>query len=70
MKRFILKFPNGKIRQQEGINGTYHHLLGLGAISWIIDTKQGEVLTGDDDESVKTIKIPEYHDTDLIIQKD
>ncbi len=70
MERFILKFPNGKIRQQKGINGTYHHLLGLGSISWIIDTKAGEIMTCDNDESVRTIPISTYSDADLIVPND
>ena len=70
MERFILKYPNGKIRQQKGINGTYHYLLGVGAISWIIDTKKGEIMFSDKDEMVHTEKISTYTDTDMIVPKD
>lgn len=70
MERFILKFTNGKILQQKGINGTYHHLLGLGVISYIIDTKDGEIMYGDKDESVHTEKITKYNDCELITPKD
>lgn len=70
MERFILKYPNGKIRQQKGINGTYHYLLGIGAISWIIDTKTGEVMFADKDEHISTEKISTYNDTDMIVPKD
>ncbi len=70
MKRFIIKYPNGKIRQQEGINGTYHTLLGMQVISWIIDTKTGEVMFGNKDESVITEKISSYDDSNLIISED
>lgn len=70
MERFILKYPNGKIRQQKGINGTYHYLLGLGAIDWIIDTKTGEVMHGDKDESVQKDKISTYSDSTMIVPKD
>lgn len=70
MERFILKYPNGKIRQQKGINGTYHYLLAIGAIAWIIDTKTGEVMFGDKDENMITEKISTYSDTDMIVPKD
>jgi len=70
MERFILKYPNGKIRQQKGINMTYHYLLGVGAISWIIDTKNGEVMFGDKDETVHNEKISKYEDSDMIVPKD
>lgn len=70
MERYILKYPNGKIRQQKGINGTYHYLLAVGAITWIIDTKKGEIMYADKDEHVNTEKISAYHDSDLIIQND
>ena len=70
MKRFIIKYPNGKLRQQRGINLTYHTLLGVGAISWIIDTVSGEVMHGDADETVHTQKISEYDDSSLIEPKD
>ncbi len=63
MKRFIIKYPNGKIRQQEGINGTYHTLLGMQVISW-------EVMFGNKDESVITEKISSYDDSNLIISED
>ena len=66
MERFIIKYPNGKLRQQRGINNTYHTLLALGAISWIIDTQSGEVMFGDKDERVITEKITTYNDADLI----
>ena len=69
MERFILKYPNGKIRQQKGINGTYHHLLGMGVISWIIDTQAGTIMIGDADESVHENPISKYNDTDLIVPK-
>ncbi|MBA7527658.1 hypothetical protein ES705_19836 [subsurface metagenome] len=67
MERFIIKYPNGKIRQQKGINITYHYLLGVSAISWIIDTKDGEVMYGDKDETVHTDKISTYSDSSLIV---
>ncbi len=70
MERYIIKYPNGKIRQQRGINMTYHNLLGMGAISWIIDTKEGEIMFGDKDEMVHTEKISTYNDGDLIEPKD
>lgn len=70
MERFIVKYPNGKIRQQKDINGTYHYLLGVGAISWIIDTKKGEVMFGDKDETVHTELISTYSDSDMIVPKD
>jgi hypothetical protein len=70
MERFILKYSNGKMRQQKGINGTYHHLLGLGVIDYIIDTKKGEIMVGDKDEAVHTRLIPSYTDTDMIVPKD
>ena len=70
MERFILKYPNGKIRQQKGINSTYHYLLGLGAIIWIIDTKLGEIMLGDNDESVIHQNIPSFNSSDLIIPKE
>jgi hypothetical protein len=70
MERFILKYNNGKIRQQRGINGTYHYMLAVGVISWIIDTKTGEVMFGDKDEHVTTEKISTYSDSDLIVPKD
>ncbi len=70
MERFILKYPNGKLRQQKGINGTYHYLLGVGAISWIIDTKKGEVMFSDKDETIHTNPISTYSDSDMIVPKD
>ena len=70
MERFIIKYPNGKIRQQAGINGTYHYMVAVGAISWIIDTKDGEVMWGNKDEGVEHEKISTYHDSSLIIPKD
>lgn len=70
MDRYILKYANGKIRQQKGINGTYHYMLAIGVITWIIDTKDGEVMFGDKDERVITEKISAYHDSSLIISKD
>jgi len=70
MERFILKYPNGKIRQQKGINGTYRYLLAVGAISWIIDTKKGEIMFSDKDESVHIEIISTYTDSDMIVPKD
>jgi hypothetical protein len=70
MERFIIKYPNGKIRQQKGINMTYHTLLGMQVISWIIDTKKGEIMFGDKDESVITEKISTYDDSSLITSKE
>lgn len=70
MERFILKYPNGKIRQQRGINGTYHYLLSIGAITWIIDTKKGEVMFSNKDEQVLTESISKYNDTDMVTPKD
>ena len=70
MERFILQYPNGKIIQQKGINGTYHYLLGLGAITWIIDTKQGIIMFGNKDESVINKDIPSFNSSDLIIPKE
>jgi hypothetical protein len=66
MERFILKFPNGRIRQQAGINTTYYSLLSVGVITWIIDTKKGEIMYGNKDDKVITEKIPSYHDSELI----
>lgn len=70
MERFIIKYDNGKIRQQRGINMTFHYMLAVGVISWIIDTKTGEVMFGDKDESVHTEKISKYDASDLITPKD
>jgi len=70
MERYIIKYPNGKIRQQRGINMTYHNLLGIGAISYIIDIKKGNIMYGDKDETVHTEKISTYVDSDLIISED
>ena len=70
MERSIIKYPNGKIRQQRGINITYHYLIGVGAISWIIDAKAGEVMYGDKDEGVHTDKISSYEDSSLITPKE
>lgn len=70
MKRYILKFSNGKLRQQDGINGTYHDLLGIGAIDWIIDTKKGAVMIGNKDQSVTTREIDSFDSSDLIVEKD
>lgn len=70
MERYILKYPNGKIRQQKGINITIHNMVGMGAISWIIDTKEGEIMYGDKNETVHTEKISTYVDSDLIISED
>lgn len=70
MKRFIVKYPNGKIRQQKGINMTYYYMVAVGAISWIIDTVDGEVLQGDKDEGVRRDKISTYHDESLITNFD
>ncbi len=70
MKRFIIKYVNGKIRQQRGINMTFHYLLGLGVINWIIDTKEGTVMLGDKDEMVETNKISTYDCSDLVTPKD
>lgn len=70
MERFIVKYNNGKLRQQRGINSTYHYMLAVGVISWIIDTKTGEVMFGDKDEHVTTEKISTYNDSDLIVPKE
>jgi len=70
MERFILKYSNGKIRQQKGINGTFHYALGIGVISWVIDTKKGEIMFGDSDEAVHTEKISTYSSSDMIVPKD
>lgn len=69
MERFIVKFPNGKIRQQKGINVTYHHLLSIGAISYIIDVEKGTVMFADKDEEIQTNHISTYSSSDLIIPK-
>ena len=70
MKRFILKYSNGKFRQQDGINMTFDYMLGIGVIEWIIDTKTGELMFGDKDEGRHTQKISEYSAADLVINKD
>jgi len=70
MERFILKYLNGKIRQQKGINGTYDYLLAIGVIVWIIDTKEGKISFGDKDETVHTEKISTYNSADLVAPKD
>jgi len=70
MERFILKYPNGKFRQQKGINGTYYYLLGIGVIDWIIDTKTGEIKFGNKDETVHTQKISSFSSPDMIVPKD
>ncbi len=70
MERFIIKYTNGKIRQQKGINMTFHYMLCLGVISWIIDTKEGIVMVGTDDESVEERSISKYHSSDLVVPKD
>ena len=70
MKRFIIKYTNGKFRQQRGINETYHYMLAVGVIDYIIDTKDGTIMFGDKDESVHDSKIPEYNDATLIEPKD
>lgn len=70
MKRFIIKYTNGKMRQQKGINMTFHYMLCLGVISWIIDTKKGIVMVGTEDESVKEHSISSYNSSDLVTPKD
>lgn len=70
MERFIIRYPNGKMRQQKGINSTYHDLLGIGVIAWIIDTKTGEIMYGDDDDTVQKTKISTFQSADLIVPKD
>ena len=70
MERFILKYSNGKLRQQKGINETYHYLLGIGAITWIIDTKKGAIMFGNKDEVVHKEKISTYTDSSMIVPKE
>ena len=67
MDRFIIKYPNGKVRQQKGINGTIHYHLAIGIITWIIDTKNETIMWGNKDEHVEEEKITSYHDSSLII---
>lgn len=68
MKRYLIKYSNGKFRQQEGINETFHYMIGIGIIDYIIDTEDGEIMFGDKDEAIHTEVIPSYHSSDLIIQ--
>ncbi len=70
MKQFIIKYTNGKFRQQRGINVTYHYMLAIGVIDYIVDTKDGTVMFGDKDESIRTIKITEYDDATLVEPKE
>ena len=70
MKQFIIKYTNGKFRQQRGINVTYHYMLAIGVIDYIVDTKDGTVMFGDKDESIRTIKITEYDDATLVKPKE
>ncbi len=44
---------------------TYYYMLAVGAISWIIDTVDGEVMYGDKDETVHRDSISSYHDESL-----
>ena len=44
MEKYIIKYVNGKIRQQKGINETYRYMLAVGVIDWIIDTEKGEIM--------------------------
>ena len=69
MKRFIIKYTNGKFRQQRGINETYYYMVAIGVIDYIIDTKDGTLMFGDKDEHVHTSKISEYNDATLIESK-
>jgi len=69
MERFIVKYCNGKIRQQKGINATYQYLIGIGVIAYVIDTKTGEIMYGDKDEALHTEKISIYEDSDMIVPK-
>lgn len=70
MERFIIKYSNGKIRQQRGINMTYQTMLSIGVIDYIIDTKLGEIMLSDSDEKIHTRQIAKYDDSDLISPKD
>lgn len=69
MKRYIIRYTNGKFRQQAGINMTYNYMVQVGVIDWIIDTKTGTLIFGDRDESIHTETISEYNDSTLIIEK-
>jgi hypothetical protein len=69
MKRYIVKFSNGLMQQQEGINITYHHLCSIGVVDWIIDTHNGTISMGNKEHDVKEFKISEYSGGDLIIEK-
>ncbi len=68
MERFIVKYSNGKIRQQPGINMTFHYMVGIGVIDFIIDTKEGEVYfrTNKEDEFVECTKISSYSASDMV----
>ena len=69
MKRFIIKYSNGKFRQQRGLNETYHYMLAVGVINYIIDTKDGTLIFGDKDEHIHTSVITEYNDASLVEPK-
>ena len=53
--------------QQSGLNITYLQLHSLGIIKFIIDTKEGKILSG---EKWEWKDIPDYHDSSLISDKD
>ena len=65
--RYILLFNNGEIVQQDGLNSTYAQMTSLGVLKMIFDTKEGTVQIG---EKWEFNKIPMYHSSDLIIDKD
>ncbi|MBA7535882.1 hypothetical protein ES705_28141 [subsurface metagenome] len=67
MEQFIIKYTNGKFRQQRGLNMTYHYMVAIGVIDWIIDTKEGEIMFGDKDETMHRNKISTYSDSSLIV---
>lgn len=69
MERFILKFNNGTIRSQKGLNMTYDDMLCLGVLSWWIDTKEGTMTFYKNDERHE-VKVPSFDSSDLVNPKD
>lgn len=67
MKRYIVKYNNGRVRQQEGINLTFVHHLEIGVIKVIVDTKEGKMMVLDDNEQSVWVNIHSYTSSDLII---
>ena len=58
------------MQQQKGINLTYRHLCEIGVVEFILDTKEGVIMSGDNREiKINTMKIFAYHDSEIIIEK-